>query len=184
MAEALEERATQEVVDRDVAIEALQNELDTVESEKKQLVEEVVGLRAAEKDFKNLKAKVESLSKALEDVKAAEQLALEHVQKANETTEDLRKEVDAERQSSSVLGAQVALLTKRLEEVKVVGLSAVGLYINALAVFGGVASSLPSDPSAHGIFSWMKSNFAKLPGFVGGAVDFGALSSAMENQNS
>jgi hypothetical protein len=68
--------------------------------------------------------------------------------------------------------------------VKVVGLSAVGLYINALAVFGGVASSLPSDPSAHDIFSWMKSNFAKLPGFVGGAVDFGALSSAMENQNS
>jgi hypothetical protein len=43
---------------------------------------------------------------------------------------------------------------------------------------------LPSDPSAHGIFSWMKSNFAKLPGFVGGAVDFGALSSAKENQNS
>jgi hypothetical protein len=30
MAEALEEWATQEVVDHDVAIEALQNELDTV----------------------------------------------------------------------------------------------------------------------------------------------------------
>lgn len=70
------------------------------------------------------------------------------------------------------------LLTKCLEEAKAVGLSAAELYINALTGFGGVASSLPSDPSAHGIFSWMKSNFAKLSRFVVGAVDFGALSCA------
>ena len=44
--------------------------------------------------------------------------------------------------------------------------------------FGGVTSSLPSNPLAHGIFSWMKSNFAKLPEFVSKAVDFGVLSSA------
>lgn len=44
---------------------------------------------------------------------------------------------------------------------------------------GGVTSSLPSEPSAYNIFAWMKSNFAKLSGFVGGVVDdFGALSSA------
>ena len=28
------------------------------------------------------------------------------------------------------------------------------------------------------IFTWLKSNFAKLPDFVGGAVDFGALAFA------
>jgi hypothetical protein len=39
-------------------------------------------------------------------------------------------------------------------------------------------SSLPSDPSAFNILSWMKANFEKLPDFVGGAVDFGALASA------
>lgn len=35
MSEVLEERATKEVVDRDVAIEALQNELSRVETESK-----------------------------------------------------------------------------------------------------------------------------------------------------
>lgn len=39
-------------------------------------------------------------------------------------------------------------------------------------------SSLPAEPLAFDIFSWMKSNFAKLPRFVGGAVDFRAFSSA------
>lgn len=54
------------------------------------------------------------------------------------------------------------LLTKHLDEAKAVGLSAAELYVSALAEFGGVASSLPSNPSAYGIFSWMKSNFAKM----------------------
>ena len=35
MVEALEEHATQEVIDRDIAIEALQKELNTVEAKKK-----------------------------------------------------------------------------------------------------------------------------------------------------
>ena len=39
-------------------------------------------------------------------------------------------------------------------------------------------SSLPSEPLAFNIFSWMKANFLKVPDFVGGAVDFGALASA------
>ena len=40
-------------------------------------------------------------------------------------------------------------------------------------------SLLPTKPSAFSIFSWMKANFEKLPAFVGGAIDFGALASAM-----
>jgi hypothetical protein len=39
-------------------------------------------------------------------------------------------------------------------------------------------SSLPSEPSAFNIFSWMKANFVKLPDFASGAVDFGALAFA------
>ena len=68
------------------------------------------------------------------------------------------------------------MLTKCLEDAKAIGLVAANLYIGALGQFGGVASSLPSDPSAYIIFSWMKSNFAKLLDFVGESVDFGALS--------
>jgi hypothetical protein len=52
------------------------------------------------------------------------------------------------------------------------------LYTQALGQFGGITSPLPSDPSAYSILAWLKSNFAKLPDFVGGAVDFGALSAA------
>jgi hypothetical protein len=43
--------------------------------------------------------------------------------------------------------------------------------------FGGT-TSLPEEPSTLNIFTWLKSNLAKLPDFVGGAVDFGALASA------
>ena len=149
-----------------------------VEAERVRLVNEVVGLRTAGSDVEDLKEKVESLSKALEGAKAAEQLAAERALKAVETTENLHKEVAIERESSMTLGAQVNLLTKRLEDAGAVGLVVAKLYSKALGQFGGVTSSLPTDPSPYNIFSWMKSNFAKLPDFLGGAVDFGALSAA------
>ena len=41
---AIEERGTQEVVDRNLAIEALNKEVDTLETEKTRLVGEVGGL--------------------------------------------------------------------------------------------------------------------------------------------
>jgi hypothetical protein len=174
MVEALEERGTKEIIDRDAAIEALKKEVDVVEAEK-----EVVGLCVAHADFEDLQGKVESLGKDLEDVKAAEQLAAERALKALETAKNLYKEVNAEWESSAALKAQVDMLTKHLEDAKVVGLVAADLYIGSLGQFGGVASSLPSKPSPYNIFSWMMSNFTKLPDFVGGAVDFGALSAAM-----
>ena len=68
------------------------------------------------------------------------------------------------------------MLTKRLEDAKAVGLATAEVYISALGQFGCVTSSLPPGPSAFSIFSLMKSNFTKLPNFIGGAVDFGALS--------
>jgi pyridoxine 5'-phosphate synthase PdxJ len=96
---------------------------------------------------------VESLGKDLEGAKAAEQLTAERALKALETAENLRKEVNAERESSAALKAQVDMLSKHLEDAKAIGLAEVDLYIGALGQFGGVASSLPPEPSAYIIFS-------------------------------
>ena len=70
------------------------------------------------------------------------------------------------------------MLSKRLEDTKSIGLAAAELYVGSREQFGGSISPLPSEPSAFNIFSWLKANFMKLPDFVGGAVDFGALASA------
>ena len=86
--------------------------------------------------------------------------------------------MNVERESSVALKAQVDVLFKRLEDAKAVGLATADLCIGALGQFAGVASSLSPEPLAYIIFSWMKSNSAKLPDFVGGAVEFGALSAA------
>ena len=48
---------------------------------------------------------MESLCKDREGVKAAEQLAAEHALKINETSKNLRKEVNVERESSVALKA-------------------------------------------------------------------------------
>ena len=96
--EAIEARGTQEVVNRNLAIEALKKELDTLEAEKTQLAGGVGGLSATRTDLENLRKEVESLNKEVEGVKAAEQLATERALKAIETADNLRKEVDAERQ--------------------------------------------------------------------------------------
>ena len=73
---------------------------------------------------------------------------------------------------------QVDLLQKHLEEACVVGVSAAELYRVALAGYGSATSPLPVDASAYGILARFKENFAKLPEFVRGAMDFGALSCA------
>jgi hypothetical protein len=52
--EALEERGTQEVVDRNLAIEALKKELGTLKAKKTRLVGVVGGLHAARTDLDNL----------------------------------------------------------------------------------------------------------------------------------
>ena len=105
MAEALEERNTEEVVDRNLAIEALKKEIDKLEAEKARLIGDVGGPNATRADLENLHKEVESLNKQVEDAKATEQLASERSLKAVETADNHCKEVDTERESSAALKA-------------------------------------------------------------------------------
>ena len=111
----------------------------------------------------------------MEHAKATELLASKRSLKAMETTDNLRKEVDVERESSVVLKAQVNLLTQRLEDTKELRVAAAELYAGTLEQFGGSTSALPTEPLTFNIFSWMKANFVKLSDFISGAIDFGAL---------
>jgi hypothetical protein len=54
MAEALEERGTKGIIDRDVTFEVLKKEVEVVEAEKTQLAKEVAGLHMARADFEDL----------------------------------------------------------------------------------------------------------------------------------
>jgi hypothetical protein len=74
-----------------------------LEAEKTRLSVEVDGRRTAYANADNIHAQVETLTKQLEGAKAAEVLAVERAQKANETTDNLRKEVDAENESGAML---------------------------------------------------------------------------------
>ena len=76
MSEILEECASEEVIKRDEAIEALQNELDRVEDEKKWLVVDVADLRVAHQTVEDLKIQVRTLEKDVAGSKAAEEFAL------------------------------------------------------------------------------------------------------------
>jgi chromosome segregation ATPase len=103
MAAALEERSTRVLLDRNDTIEALKKEIEVLEAEKTRLSVEVGGLRTARADADDLCSQVETLTKQLEDAKAAEVLAIEHAQRANETADNLHKEVDAEKKSGAAL---------------------------------------------------------------------------------
>lgn len=69
-------------------------------------------------------------------------------------------------------------MQKRFEEAWAAGAAAAELYRAALAGFGGTSSPLPADASTLDIFAWFKENIAKLPEFIGGAMDFSVLSCA------
>ena len=116
---------------------------------------------------------VDSLNKEVEGAKAADR-----AMKAIEVAVNLRKEVDAERESSTTLKVLVDVLSKCLEDAKSLGLAAAELYTGALEQFRGSMLPLPFEPSAFNLLSWMKTNFMKLFDFVNGVVDFGALASA------
>jgi hypothetical protein len=128
MTEALEERASVEVIKQDEAIEALQKELDRVEDEKKQFAQEAADLRVAQQAVEDLKKQVTALEKDVSGSKAAEELLLGRLEKGNDENERLHKQVEAERSASRALSAQIDLLTKRLEEARSVGTSAAEVY--------------------------------------------------------
>ena len=69
-------------------------------------------LRVGQWVINELKAQVKTLEKEIVGFKAMEELALARVQKAKDTNDNLRKEVEAERSSGVALAAQVSLLTK------------------------------------------------------------------------
>lgn len=178
VAEALEDRGIQEVVDRNLAIEALKKELGTLEKEKTALATEVAGFDAVWADLEKLRAQVVSLGKDVDGAKATEELATSRALKANETAENIWMEVEAERNSGVALKAQVDMLNKRLDDAQIVGLATAELYANTLGRYGGTTPSLVAESSVFSIFTWMKTNFAQLSDFIGGIFYFRALASA------
>ena len=87
--EVIEERGTREVVDRNLAIEALKKEVETLEAEKTRLVGEVGGLRTVRAELEELHKKVDLLNKEVDGTKATEQLAAERALKAIEVADSL-----------------------------------------------------------------------------------------------
>ena len=112
MAEALEEHASQKVINRDIAIEELQKEMDTFEGRNLELAKEVEDLRVGRKVIENLDAKVKSLDGEVASAKASEKQVVAQLEKANSVADNVRKEVEAEKSSNTALLAQVELLNK------------------------------------------------------------------------
>ena len=98
---------------------------------------EVGSLHTARAELVELQKKVDSLSKEVEGTRAAERLAAERSLKAIEVGDNLRREVDAERESGVALKEQVDVLSKRLEDAKSIELATAELYMGALEQFGG-----------------------------------------------
>ena len=78
-----------EVVDRNLAIEALKKEVETLEAEKTRLVGEVGGLRTVRAKLEESQKKVDLLNKEVDGTKATEQLAAERALKAIEVADSL-----------------------------------------------------------------------------------------------
>ena len=96
--------------------------------------------------MEELQKKVDLLNKEANGAKATKELAAKCTLKAIEMADSLCKEVDAKRESSAALKAQVDILTKCLEDAKVARLAVDELYVGALERFGGSTSSMPSEP--------------------------------------
>ena len=77
------------MVNHNLAIEALKNEVETLEAKKTRLVGEVGSLRTARAELEELQKKVDSLSKEVEGAKVVEQLAAEHALKAIEVGDNV-----------------------------------------------------------------------------------------------
>jgi len=189
MAVALEERCSREVIYHDEAIGALKKENEIMEAEKVRLSEEVRGfslvrqeLEALRKERDELKAGSEVLKKGKEEVEAsvatlresvsqldkAKDLAVERAEKAEGIADRLCEELDAERTSTAVV-------QKHMRKAEEEAAAVIGLYSGSLAQFGGSTSSPPTSSDVGASLAWLKSHISMLPDFVGGAVDFGAL---------
>jgi hypothetical protein len=155
MVAALEEHCSREVINHDEAIKALKEENETLEAANR----EEVALFKREKEV---------LEKDVADAVAAKDLAMQKAKKADEISNHLHEELEVERKLAASLWDQ-------LKEAEVQATVVVGLYRDALGQFGGSTSSLPGCRDVGVSLAWLKSRISKLPDFVGGAIDFGAL---------
>jgi hypothetical protein len=153
----------------------LKKEIEVLEAKKSRLLVEVGGLSATRANAKNLRKEVESLRKEVEDARGVKAVSAERASKAARTAESLRKAIDAEKELGLMLQQQVGLLTRCLEATKELGLTMVKMYVDTLGQFGSSTFDLPEEPTAFSLFTWRKAHLEKLPTFIGGAADFGAL---------
>lgn len=115
MSMALEERCYREVLDHNVAIKALKSEVEILGTEMSLLKAEVDGFSSVRAEAASLRQEGEGLRKQLEGAKAAEELVVKKATRANEIAEGLRKELEAECQSSEGLQQQIILLMQWLD---------------------------------------------------------------------
>ena len=125
-----------------------------------------VGADSLKKEKEEIEAEATNLHKNVSEVERARDLAVQRAEKADDITERLRKELDAEHVS-------VAAMQTRLQEAEAVAV--IGLYSGSLAQFGGSTSAPPSGGDVGVSLAWLKSHISMLPHFVGGAIDFRAL---------
>jgi hypothetical protein len=175
MAEALEEKASFELIKKDEAIEALRVELEKVETEKEQLAGEAAEVPELRKAIEGFMAEVKSLRGKLEASMAAHEAAVKEAETAKGEAKDLGERLESEENNNQALSAEVKALHVMLDEAASLGLASAESYRSALAEYGGVTTPIPEDLSASALFCWFKENVSKLSAFVGGAVDYGAM---------
>jgi hypothetical protein len=193
MALAMEEHTTTEMLGQNNAIKMLKREVEVLGDENTKLSAEVSRLSGEASEVADLRLKLASfrdnkeraegevarLKRQVEEAQMSELLAVERASKANETCDNLRNVLDKEKQSSAALQEQVSLLRKQMEELEGLALINAETYKAAVEKFGGQTSALLEEASAFNFLTWLKSHVEKVPSFVGGAVDFAALASAM-----
>jgi predicted nucleic acid-binding Zn-ribbon protein len=110
MALAMEERTTTEMLGCNNTIEMLKREVEVLESEKTKLFAEVFELASHHLVVNNLrgdrekaKGELAHLRRQVEDARTSVMLSVERASKANETSNNLRNTLDAEKQSSTTL---------------------------------------------------------------------------------
>jgi hypothetical protein len=172
MAAALEELCSREVINHDEAIKALKKENETLEAEKARLAEDVPALRqevvALKKEKEDLELEATNLQKNVSKAETTRDTAVQRAEKADEISRCLCEELEAEWRSTSVMQSWLKDAHEQTTAV-------VGLYSNALSQFGGSTSAPPRCGDVGVSLAWLRSHVSKLPDFVGGAVDVGAL---------
>jgi hypothetical protein len=173
MVVALEECCSLEVINRVEAIKALKEENETLEAEKAHLLKDAKLLHAVREEVALLKREKEGLEldvvelqKDVANVVAAKDLAMQKVEKANEISNRLHEELEAECKSA-------ASLWDRLKEAEVQATVVVGLYCDAWGQFGCSTSTLPGSGDVGVSMAWLKFHISKLPDFVGGLLILG-----------